>query len=356
VRVAAAVTLAGSALTAAVVYLPATPPTPASSTARLPGLERELRLRGTGVNSPRTVTMRYGLALARQAPSLGLGYETFGMHLRAQLAVPASPVAQVMNTAAASGETYFDDTHNTYLQILVGTGSLGLAIWLILGGVGLLLVALALGGEATPRSACVLLAMVVFHFYGLFQGMQYVAVTWFVFHLTIGYAMTVDVKLPVARDWRLKSAFLVLLALVVASAAGYWKDRGYRAIKERYGITSYLPDEAAEFVGFYRPERGPDGEFRWMADRGIVHVFRARPFRLRFGCEHPDLDREPVRLSFRFEGQDAGSIVFLRPGAVEKRFDFGRAGTLRLEVSRTFRPRQGDRRDLGVAVSALRWE
>ena len=152
------------------------------------------------------------------------------------------------------------------------------------------------------------------------------------------------------------SALLAPPALVIASAVGYATDHGYRDTKQRYGLANYLPDEAAEFVGFYRPEQGPDGEFRWMADRGVVHVFRARPFRLRIACENPDLEREPLRLSFRFEGEDAGSIVFLRPGVIEKRFDLGRAGALRLEVSRTFRPSAGDRRQLGVAVSAIRWE
>ena len=78
-RIAAAVTVAGSLLAAAVVYFPATPPSPASSTARLPGLARELRIRGAGVNSPRAVTARYALALARQAQQIAL-----------QIAVPLS--------------------------------------------------------------------------------------------------------------------------------------------------------------------------------------------------------------------------------------------------------------------------
>ncbi len=356
VRMAVALTAAAGAVAAAVVSFPTAPPTPDASAERLPALARELRARGSGVNSPRTVTAAYALALARQAPVLGLGYETFGMHLGAQLAVPASPVARVVNTAAATGETSFDDVHNTYFQILVGTGALGLAIRLLLSAVGLLLAAAALARGATPLSACVLLAMVVFHFYGLFQGMQYVAVTWFLFHLTLGHAMTVEVGPPAAWRRLTVGGFFVLLALVLASAAGYLGDRGYRSVKQRYGLAAYLPDEAAEFVGFYRPEQGADGDFRWMAERGVVHVFRARPFRLRFACEHPDLGREPLRLSLRFDGHDAGSIVFQRPGAIEKRFDFGRPGVLRLEVSRTFRPPAGDRRDLGVAVSALRWE
>jgi hypothetical protein len=94
-----------------------------------------------------------------------------------------------------------------------------------------------------------------------------------------------------------------------------------------------------------------------MSRRGIVNVSRATPFRLSFTCDHPDAASDPVVLSLSFEGRDAGTVVFRRPGTVEKRFDFGTPGALRLSVSRTFRPDgETDRRELGVSVSAIRWE
>jgi O-antigen ligase len=327
---------------------------------RLEGLAREMRIRGLGVRSPRAVAIVYALELARQSPFFGLGYETFNLHLRSQLAVPSSGVAQVVNTAikADASDTFFDDAHNTYLQIVVGTGALGLALWLAVGAVGLLLVGLELKREGTPLAACVFLAMIVFHFYGLFQGMQYVVVTWFVFHLAVGYAMTVDVGPLAPRLQRpLRGVCLLSGALVLISLLHYRADQGFRDIKQRYELSAYLPDEAAEFEGFYRPESGPGGQFRWMPRRGIINVTRAAPFRLVIACEHPDLNREPVVLSFRFDGQEAGSIVFRHPEAVERRFAFAGPGTLRLRVSRTFRPTGGgDRRELGVRVSAIRWE
>jgi hypothetical protein len=93
-----------------------------------------------------------------------------------------------------------------------------------------------------------------------------------------------------------------------------------------------------------------------MVRRGIVSLRRAEPFRLSFTCEHPDLDRQPVVVSLSFEGRDAGSFVCRRPGSLEQRFAFGSPGALRLRVSRTFRPPGADRRELGLAVSAIRWE
>ena len=94
-----------------------------------------------------------------------------------------------------------------------------------------------------------------------------------------------------------------------------------------------------------------------MPRRGIVNVSRASPFRLSITCAHPDSASDPVVVSLSFEGRDAGTVVFRRPGTVEPRFDFGAPGALRLSVSRTFRPGgEADRRELGVSVSAIRWE
>ncbi len=322
---------------------------------------REMRIRGAGSRSPRWVANAYALELARERPFYGLGYETFNLHLRAQLAAPGSGVARIANPGAAVDprDAIFDDAHNTYLQILAGTGAVGLLVWLALGAVGLLFVGLEVRRQGSPTAACVLSSMLVFHLYGIFQGMQYVPVVWFLFHLSTGYAMTVAPGgLPTGLRRLLRGAFLLLGFLVVLSVFDYGTNRGYRDVKERLGLGAYLPDERAEFVGFYRPEIGDRGEFRWMAQRGIVHVARTGSLRLAIACEHPDLDREPVVLSFRFNGHPAGRVVFERRGVVEKRFDFPEPGTLRLTVSRTFHPapQTPDRRELGVAISALRWE
>jgi hypothetical protein len=319
-----------------------------------------MQIRGLGFSSPRRIAARYALELTRQKPLYGLGYETYNLHLRAQLGVPGSPVARVVNTAIARdpGDAFFDDAHNTYLQVLAGTGLVGLALWLTVAAAGLLLVGVEVRRSGSPTAVCVLLAMVVFHFYGLFQGMQYVPVTWFLFALAAAYAMTVDVAALSALARALRAALTALAVLVLLSPVAYGAGRGYPRIKQGLGLEWYLPGESDEFVGFYRPETGPRGEFRWMAHRGVVNVRRAAPFRLEFVCPHPDLQREPVVLSFRFNGEPAGSIVFRHPGPLEKRFEFRGPGELRLSVSRTWSPgiEAGDHRELGVAVSSILWE
>ena len=327
---------------------------------RLEGLSREVRIRGLGLTSPRPVAARYAIELAKQKPLLGLGYESFNMHLRAQLDIPSSAVARVVNTAVDhdASEPLFDDSHNTYLQVLTGTGAVGLGLWLALAGAGLVAVARALRRDGEPASFAVLLGLVLFHFYGFFQGMAYIPVVFFLFPTLNGYATTLDPgPLPPRARKTPRMSLLALGALVLVSTVGYARDRGYASLKRRFSVSAYLPDEAAEFEGFYRPETGPSGEFRWMSRRGIVNVSRATPFRLSITCDHPDAESDPVVLSLSFEGRDAGSIVFRRPGTVERRFDFGVPGALRLSVSRTFRPGgEADRRELGVSVSAIRWE
>jgi hypothetical protein len=249
---------------------------------------------------------------------------------------------------------FYDDAHSTYVQILAGTGILGFACWLALGAVCLLLVA---GDRAwSPLGFVVALSMVVFHFYGLFQGMQYIPVIFFLFHLQAGYAMTVD-----ATEWRstfrkaARAVWIVLAALVLVSPLYYWPNRGFRNLKEKYGLRAYLPEESAEFEGFFGPEAWPQGEFRWMGRRGLINIGRAGPLRLRVACSHPDLEREPVLISFSFKGKPAGELRFVRPGILERTFGFEEPGVLLLRASRTWRPRdsdpKGDRRELGVAVS-----
>jgi O-antigen ligase len=330
------------------------------SPGRLEGLSREVRIRGLGLTSPRPVAARYAIELAKQKPLLGLGYESFNMHLRAQLDIPSSAVASVVNTAVAhdASEFLFDDSHNTALQVLAGTGAVGLGLWLALAAAGLVAVARALRRDGEPECLAVLLGLVLFHFYGLFQGMAYIPVLFFLFPALNGYATTLDPgPLPPGARKAPRVSLLALGALVLVSAVGYAGDRGYASLKRRFSVPAYLPDEAAEFEGFYRPETGPSGEFRWMSRRGIVNVARATPFRLSITCDHPDAAGDPVVLSLTFEGRDAGAVVFRRPGTVERRFDLGAPGALRLSVSRTFRPGgEADRRELGVSVSAIRWE
>ncbi len=328
---------------------------------RLAQLRDDIRRRGLGLGSPRWLAATYALELARHDPLWGLGYESYRMHLQAQVEIPGSRLARIREASESVylHETVFDDAHNTYLQVLVGTGAVGLVVWLSLGGAGLLVAARGLRDRPDPLTGCTLLVLIVFHFYGLFQGMSYLPLTWFFFFVAMGHVMTLEtspLSPAAARTARVASG--AGLGLLMLAGVLYAGDRDYRNLKLAFGREAYLPEEAEVYEGFYRPESGTSGEFRWMGHRGVVRLHRAAPFRLTFTCSHPDVEREPVVLFLRMGDRDAGSIVFRRRGSVEKRFEPTAPGALWLSVSRTFRPapQAGDRRELGVAVSAIRWE
>ncbi len=327
--------------------------------ASLTKLTAEMRHRG--VSSPRSVVLAQGLALVRESPVFGSGYETFNLHVRALLGIPASGVARVPNPAAAADprDTLFDDAHSTYVQVVAGTGVLGLLCWLALAAVCLLVVAGEWRHSGSPLSLAVASSMLVFHVYGLFQGLQYIPVVFFLFFLETGYTMTVEeARQPPWLPKAARSVWIVLAALVLASPLYYWENRGFCNLKERYGVSTYLPEESAEFEGFYGPEQWPQGEFRWMGRRGLVNVATAGPLKLAVACNQPDLEREPVLVSFFFNREPAGGLKFDRPSLVEKRFDFDEPGVLLVTVSRTSRPRDhdpgADRRELGVAIGVVR--
>jgi O-antigen ligase len=332
-----------------------------AGSSRLERLRDDIRLRNLGLMSPRGLAATYAVELARHKPLWGLGYETYGMHIRAHAEIPSSRIARQREASEALflHETVFDDAHNTYLQVLVGTGALGLAVWMALSGAGLLLAARAHRDRADPLTMAALLVLIAFHVYGLFQGMSYLPMTWFFFFLAMGHVLSLEAGRPLpvsARAARIAGGAGIFV--LVLAGVRYADDRGYRSFKQAFGREAYLPEEAEVFEGFYRPESAASGEFRWMGRRGVIRLHRAAPFRLTFTCSHPDVEREPVVLFLRMSDRDAGSIVFRRRASVEKRFEASAPGALRLSVSRTFRPstQAGDRRELGVAVSAIRWE
>ena len=332
---------------------------PGEAAERLEGVAKEMEYRG--VSSPRSVALAQGFELVKESPFLGSGHETFNVHLRTLLGVPTSGVARVPNphVAADPRDTLFDDAHSTYLQVLSGTGLLGLACWLVVAAACFLLVAGEWRQERAPLALAVALSMLVFHLYGFFQGMQYVPVVFFLFHLLCGYAMTADASQTSPWFPRVaKATWVVLGVLVLASPLHYCRDRGFCGLREKYDLRAYLPEEAAEFEGFFRPEKWPQGEFRWMGRRGLINVERKGPLELTIACNQPDMDREPVLVSVSFNGKPVWSLRFDRPALQAKTFAFEDPGVLIVTASQTWRPRDrdpaGDSRELGVAISVVR--
>ncbi len=83
------------------------------------------------------------------------------MHLLAQLDRPDSGVARVVNTAVSADptETVFDDSHNTYLQVLTGTGALGSRSGCLAAAAALVAARSGVPGRTAALGLAVLLGM-----------------------------------------------------------------------------------------------------------------------------------------------------------------------------------------------------
>ena len=68
-----------------------------------------------------------------------------------------------------------------------------------------------------------LLGLVVFHFYGLFQGMAYVPVTFLLLPLATGYALTLDTAAPAPDAVPARVAVSVLVCLLGRRGMGVFE-------------------------------------------------------------------------------------------------------------------------------------
>ena len=112
-------------------------------------------------------------------------------------------------------------------------------LWLALGAAGLLVVGPGAPARAASRERlAVLLGLLLFHFYGLFQGMAYIPVIFFLFSVLTGYVTTLDPgPLPPGGAKALRASLLALGVLVLAAALGYAADSGYGASSGPFSVS-----------------------------------------------------------------------------------------------------------------------
>jgi hypothetical protein len=192
--------------------------------------------------------------------------------------------------------------------------------------------------------------------------------------------LQVPTQVPVVLLWFLSIvAWMASLRASTASAAinrtwsgGWWTVAAALAAAYAVGhlVLARGPlDPAARaaharreyVVGAFRPEPLPvTGEFRWTGQRSRFRwPARTRWLVLRLWAEHPDLERDPVRVTVsspcavlfdrQVGGYDPVRLALVAPAGTDT-FD------VTVEVSRTWRPSDtiggGDTRRLGVGVAA----
>ncbi|MFH1954157.1 MAG: O-antigen ligase family protein [Pseudomonadota bacterium] len=335
-----------------------------------------------------------GVDVGRESPGLGLGYESFAWHANILSATQNSYYTIYKNNKHPD---VLQTPHNIFVQIFVSGGAVGLCLWLLMAGYVVVILTFDLIRNKRLLNTPVIISIISFHIFGIFQSMQYIPMIWLLIFLSLGYAMTID---DGVLPRRLRRVFSVLTKMsVVLVAIGFFVYLGNfesKSLAEKYGLRIYAMDQDRDrFAGFFQDsQRWKYGDYRWSGKRGAISIAdcgvrnaelgkgkdsgqirRLRRLRelgekkkdgrqggveIEFHCRTPGVEEEPVVLTVFHDGKPIDTISFTKKGSVRKKYELQetpgeeKGQRLVLEVSRTWIPHEHlgnfDRRELGVGV------
>ena len=329
-----------------------------------------------------------GLIVGREKLIFGMCYESFCWHANILSSIPKTYYSL---DEANKDKPVLDTPHNMFLQLFVSGGIVGLCLWMMIVLYAMLILVVDMVKNKRLINIPVVISIISFHIYGIFQSMQYIPMIWSLIFLNLGYAMSIDEKvLPDrvrrAAGWVVK----VMVVVVLCGGVVYFMGRGSQDLAEKYGLRAYAQDQDMHnYLGFYSKEEGPSGNFRWSGKEGLMKIHGCGLVEIRFDCHTPGVDQEPVMVDISVDDERVDRLVFEGIGGeswyywldggegVESRGQLaggseqGAEGGGRrtegekgwhevlVEVSRTWNPKKlgvsGDVRDLGVAVSEPRF-
>jgi len=120
----------------------------------------------------------------------------------------------------------------------------------------------------------VVISIISFHIYGIFQSMQYIPMIWSLIFLNLGYAMTIDDKVLPERLRRITGVVVkVMIFLVLIGGVVYFTGRGSQDLADKYGLRVYAQDQDwHNYHGFYGKEKWEKGFYRWSGRKGLVKI------------------------------------------------------------------------------------
>lgn len=308
----------------------------------------------TASASSRPMRWKQGFNVGRENPVFGMGYESFRWHADILPGIEGSYCNRNVTSSFA------DTPHCIFYQLFVSGGIVGLCLWLLIVGYALMILIIDLVRNKRLLNIPVVISIISFHMYGIFQSMQYIPMIWSLIFLCLGYAMTIDEKVLPERVRRIVGVVVkVMICLVLIGGVVYFTDWGSQGLADKYGLQVYGKDQDRNnYLGFYPKEKGPQGIFRFSGKRGLIRVKEDGLLGIRFDCHTPGVDKEPVTVDISVDDQPVGRLTFSEIGPQKwhywlKKMDEGSHEIL-IEVSRTWNPKESgvslDYRDLGLAV------
>ena len=300
------------------------------------------------------------LAIGREAPIYGMGYESYKHQVMTLAAIPESQYSRERQVKRIN----YDTPHSLYVQLLISNGVVGLCLWLFIVSYAVLVLCYDLKVNRRYFNIAVLLSITAFHQYGLAQSMQYISVIWFLIFLSFGYTMTLsDEVLPYGVKKFEKPLLILFAILTITGAVVYGANFESRLFAQKYSVQAYARDQDANrYLGFYpREDWGTKGIFRWTGRKAVIKLDKTGVFIIEFVCATPGLDAQPVVLDVSLNGSPVDRITFREKSRNVSREYSVLPGSpspeeniLEFKVSRTWNPKSegisADSRNLGVAV------
>ena len=324
----------------------------------------------------RLYTWEEGYRVGMEAPIYGMGYESFCLNAHILADTPESNLYKMYEVKKK--HIHFTP-HSIFVQLFVSGGIVGLCLWVTLMVYAVVILLFDLVKNKRLLNIPVIISIISFHTYGVFQSMQYIPMVWSLIFLNLGYALTVDKKvLSRGLQRGAKVAGRVAVVLVVIGFFVYSLNFESRSLAKKYEKRIYAFDQEQDrFSGFFQPsERWKYGDYRWFSKRGAIRFSEdggRRSVELAFYCRTPGLGEEPVVLTVLYDGRVLDEIVFSGESKqakgkkkknegqkVRRKYDLraGNEPVLLLEVSRTWIPHEHlgnfDRRELGIGVKVLK--
>ena len=331
--------------------------------------------------SSRPMRWRQGFSVGRESPLFGTGYESYGRHATILSGIPSSYYAKVPGSVAQT-------PHSTPFQLFVSGGIVGLCFWILIILYAVMILIVDLIKNKRLLNVPVIISIISFHVYGIFQSMQYIPMIWLLIFLSLGYAMTMDEEVLSVRVRRVMGVLTkVSVVLVLMGFFVYLSNFESKSLADKYGLKIYAMDQDRDrFGGFFQhSKRWKYGDYRWCGKRGAIYVFGGGAIELEYHCRTPRVEEEPVVLTVFHDGKLIDTILFRKEGSVRKKYELpetsgnekgqrskaggqrsevrgrgsegGKEQKLLLEVSRTWIPHDVlgnfDRRELGIGVKIV---
>ncbi len=304
-----------------------------------------------------------GIDVGRERWLYGLGYMTFGWHSRILASIPDSIYSVNKNNKP---KNLHETPHSLYLQLFSGGGFVALFIWLMMTGYALSVLITDIVINRRLLDIPVIISIISFHVYGIFQSMQTVPMIWMIYFLCLGYAMTMDHGVLPVRLMKIgEIAGRICCVLMIIGFFVYLSNFESRKMAEKYNLENYTRDRLRTAGFLPHSERWNYAKgYRWTGKKGVVFLKNSvKSVNLSFYCCTPDVDKKPVEVTVRNGKKLLDKIIFKGKKKIIKRTyvfqiykDRLKTGdkNLNITVSRTWEPhaylRNFDRRMLGVGV------